>query len=59
MIKELFKIAADQNVDFITGWISTIDWNHIDRLKHFYEKNGFKIEIDSVEKKGTIQWRRI
>jgi len=56
MIKELFKIVLEQNVTSITGNISSVDWDHIERLIHFYEKNGFEVILNEEEKEGKIQW---
>jgi len=54
MMKELLKIADRQKVRQITGWISGVDWNHIERLQHFYEKHGFKVILDLEKKSGDI-----
>lgn len=56
MIKELFRIALEQKVETITGNISSVDWGHIERLIHFYNKNGFKVILDEEKKEGKIQW---
>lgn len=41
-------------IKYITGWISGVDWDHVDRNKHFYEKFGFCIELDHSIKEGAI-----
>lgn len=54
LVKKLFGISERQNVKKITGWISGVDWNHVDRLKYFYEKHGFTVTLDSEKKSGDI-----
>lgn len=54
LVNELFKISEKQNVKKVTGWISGRDWNRVNRLKHFYEKNGFVVTLDSENKCGKI-----
>ncbi|OMC71377.1 hypothetical protein BK126_04580 [Paenibacillus sp. FSL H7-0326] len=27
-------------IKYVTGWISGVDWDHVERSKHFYEKFG-------------------
>jgi ribosomal protein S18 acetylase RimI-like enzyme len=54
LVKELIKISEKQGVKKVTGEISSVDWNHVDRLKHFYEKHGFKVTLDSGKKSGEI-----
>ena len=58
MIKELNKIAESQNVNIITGWISPRDWGHIERLKNFYQKNGFLVDLDNENNTGSIKWEK-
>ncbi|MDV2885059.1 hypothetical protein RYX45_07690 [Alkalihalophilus pseudofirmus] len=48
--------AMDQNVQYITGDIAQRDWDHLDRLIHFYEKHHFDIEVDHNDKSGDLVW---
>lgn len=52
----LKEIAKDQNIPTITGDIAKRDWDHVDRLVHFYEKHDFKVNIDYEEQAGEIEW---
>ncbi|MFC0272569.1 hypothetical protein ACFFIX_14120 [Metabacillus herbersteinensis] len=56
-IDYLKEVAKGQNIPVITGDIAERDWNHVDRLVHFYEKHDFEVEIDYDEKAGEIVWR--
>ena len=48
MMDELLKYAYENKITKIIGNLSLVDINNKDRLKAFYEKNGFKvIEYDS------------
>ncbi|MDG5789687.1 hypothetical protein QA612_19710 [Evansella sp. AB-P1] len=55
-MKYLKDHALDQNIQYITGEIVKRDWDHIDRLVHFYEKHHFHVEIESEKKFGEIYW---
>jgi hypothetical protein len=52
----LQEIAHDLRVKKITGEI--VNGEHIDRLKHFYSKNGFVINFPEDSEKGYIEWIR-
>ncbi len=39
------------------GDIAERDWDHVDRLIHFYEKHHFEVTIDPGLKSGEIQWQ--
>lgn len=54
LVNELFKISDKQNVTKIAGWISEVDWSHVQRLKYFYEKHGFTVILNSEKKSGEI-----
>ncbi|TDQ42662.1 GNAT family N-acetyltransferase [Aureibacillus halotolerans] len=49
--------AQQENCWGIQGNISKRDWDHIDRLRHFYEKHGFSIELDSQNHQGIVYWQ--
>ncbi|WP_250886519.1 GNAT family N-acetyltransferase [Bacillus sp. SM2101] len=53
LLKTLKEIAIEKGVKEITGWISPADRDHVDRLKHFYEKHGFEVNLH----KSRIVWR--
>ncbi|MFC3884514.1 hypothetical protein ACFOU2_13760 [Bacillus songklensis] len=52
----LKDIAKEQNIPFITGDIAERDWDHLDRLIHFYEKHHFRVSVDRETKSGEIKW---
>ncbi|MCD8509046.1 MAG: hypothetical protein LRY73_03615 [Bacillus sp. (in: Bacteria)] len=55
-MKFLKEHAMEQNVQYITGKLVERDWGHIDRLKHFYKKHNFQVEVEDDEKYGEIFW---
>ncbi|MET3504153.1 hypothetical protein [Halalkalibacter oceani] len=55
-MKYLKDHAKAQNVQYIKGDLAKRDWDHIDRLIHFYEKHHFEVEVDYDEKAGSIRW---
>ncbi|PGT82340.1 hypothetical protein [Bacillus sp. AFS040349] len=54
----LKELAIEQNIPKITGDIAKRDWDHVDRLVHFYEKHDFHVEINYDHKSGEIMWYR-
>ncbi len=52
----LKELAIDQNIQFITGDIVKRDWDHKNRLIHFYKKHQFAVNIDKETKSGDIKW---
>ncbi|WP_222433897.1 GNAT family N-acetyltransferase [Planococcus sp. CPCC 101016] len=59
LLNGLIQIAKHRNVTFISGWISEVDRNHIDRLVHFYEKHEFEVilhEEKNSAKIGSLLW---
>ncbi|MFD2084520.1 GNAT family N-acetyltransferase [Brevibacillus brevis] len=57
MMNAIMQLGNELNVQCITGWISQVDWDHIERLEHFYKKFGFSCEINHEIKHGTIIWK--
>lgn len=57
-MKYLKDFARDQNIPLITGDIVERDWNHVDRLEHFYIKHNFRVNIDHDNKSGKIEWNQ-
>ncbi|MBT2214812.1 hypothetical protein KK120_03140 [Virgibacillus dakarensis] len=56
LMKHLKEVARDENVQYITGDIVERDFDHVNRLKHFYGKHDFDVEIDHDEQCGVIVW---
>lgn len=55
-LKYLKDLARDQNIPCIKGDIAPRDWDHVNRLVHFYEKHRFTVELDAESKSGSISW---
>ncbi|MBU9722029.1 GNAT family N-acetyltransferase [Bacillus alkalicola] len=56
-MKFLKEHALEQNVNIIKGDIVERDWEHLDRLVHFYKKHNFQVSLLENEKYGEIYWR--
>lgn len=60
LLGSLIDIAKKMNVNSIIGWISEVDKDHIQRLVHFYEKNGFEVTLKEdknySKKIGDVIW---
>ncbi|GMK39057.1 hypothetical protein PCCS19_21110 [Paenibacillus sp. CCS19] len=54
VMNEILKLAHQLGIKFIDGWISGVDWGHIERSAHFYRKFGFDVELN--EGAGKILW---
>lgn len=54
VMNEIIKLAHQLGIKFIDGWISGVDWDHIDRSAHFYRKFGFDVTLN--EGSGKILW---
>ncbi|WP_226668343.1 hypothetical protein [Metabacillus litoralis] len=52
----LKELATQQNIPKITGDIAKRDWDHVERLVHFYEKHDFNVEVDYEDQSGEIKW---
>ena len=50
----LKEYAQEQNVQYIKGDLAKRDWDHLDRLIHFYEKHDFDVEVDHENQSGSI-----
>lgn len=55
----LKQLAKKYNIQSITGDIAKRDWNHKDRLIHFYKKHNFDVKIDKETKSGEIECRLV
>ncbi|AZJ36444.1 hypothetical protein D6T69_13300 [Tenacibaculum singaporense] len=53
-MNHLFKIAKNNNINKITGELSSNDYDHKDRLIAFYSKMGFEVNYFS-DNNGSIQ----
>ncbi|MFE7063879.1 GNAT family N-acetyltransferase [Sutcliffiella sp. NPDC057660] len=62
LLSTLIEIAKKRNIN-ITGWISSVDSDHIDRLIHFYKKHNFEVILDANSsgslKIGDLIWKNI
>lgn len=56
LMRHLKEIARDENKQYITGDIVQRDFDHVNRLKHFYSKHYFDVKIDYQEQYGEILW---
>lgn len=56
LMNHLKELAQDENVQYITGNIVERDFDHVNRLKHFYSKHNFDVRIDHQEQYGEIIW---
>jgi ribosomal protein S18 acetylase RimI-like enzyme len=63
LLSTLIEIAEKRNINSITGWISSVDSDHIDRLVHFYKKHNFEVILDTNSseslKIGDLIWKNI
>lgn len=55
-LEGLTTFAERNNYLSISGSISPVDWDHVDILKHFYEKQSFNVYLDYEKKMGNIKW---
>lgn len=55
----LKDMAIEENASLVTGDIAERDWDHLDRLVHFYQKNNFKVSVDEDHKCGELEWSPI
>ncbi|WP_206922949.1 GNAT family N-acetyltransferase [Alicyclobacillus suci] len=53
-MNHLISLARARKYKRIYGKIVQTDWEHVERLKHFYEKFGFEVELNLEKKKGKI-----
>ncbi|MDZ5480333.1 hypothetical protein [Bacillus thuringiensis] len=60
LLSRLLSLAKARNILKISGWISRVDKDHIERLTHFCQKHGFKVILHENEnnplKIGDIIW---
>lgn len=56
LMNHLKELAHDENVQYITGDIVERDFDHVNRLKYFYRKHNFDVNINHAEQCGEIVW---
>ncbi|MVQ33364.1 GNAT family N-acetyltransferase [Paenibacillus sp. MAH-34] len=56
IMQAIIKIVDELGIKCITGWISSVDWDHIERSEHFYRKFGFDVDLNHETMHGTITW---
>lgn len=56
LMHHLKEKARQENIQYITGDLVERDYDHVDRLMHFYEKHYFAVTFDHDEKSGRIVW---
>ncbi|MFC4559872.1 hypothetical protein ACFO3D_16945 [Virgibacillus kekensis] len=56
LMKHLKEAAREENIQYITGDIVKRDFDHVERLKHFYSKHDFDVKIDHHNQQGEIVW---
>lgn len=56
MMDSLMSLVKQLEIKYITGWISNVDWDHVERSEHFYKKFGFECKLDHEIQHGTIIW---
>lgn len=58
-IAKTIKVATMFDQPFfyesIHGKLSYVDWNHIEKLRHFYSKLGFEVVTSDSDQKGSIK----
>ena len=54
-MKFLLKVARDENIRRVNGWISKGSEEHLERIQHFYNKHGFYIDkYNYIEKEIPV-----
>ncbi len=56
-IQAQFENDETIHITDIKGDIAKRDWDHVERLIHFYEKHDFEIEIDYSIQSGELKWQ--
>lgn len=63
LLGTLIDIAKEKKAKTITGWISRVDNDHLERLVHFYKKHNFEVTLDGNSKDslkiGDLKWKNI
>lgn len=57
LLTALIDRAKERNIYRITGLLSRKDIDHLDKLKHFYKKNNFEVDLyEDNRAVGDIVW---
>lgn len=63
LLGTLIDIAKERKIKNITGWISRVDIDHLERLAHFYKKHNFEVSLHENSKDslkiGDLTWKNI
>ncbi|RYG74267.1 N-acetyltransferase [Lentibacillus lipolyticus] len=59
LMNHLKEEARKDNIPCITGDIAKRDFDHVERLKHFYSKHYFDVTIDHQTQSGEIVWNDV
>lgn len=54
-MKYFLKAVEKLHVDYIDGWLSSVDKKHFDRSEHFYKKFGFEVHFNEDRTSGGIK----
>lgn len=55
IIRALIKYAINNNCTMISGELSPVDFNHLDKLIYFYKKNLFEVSLNPSGDSGEIK----
>ncbi|GEL77720.1 hypothetical protein [Tenuibacillus multivorans] len=56
LMNHLKNLAYEKNYQYVTGDLVKRDWDHLNRLEHFYRKHHFDVDIDYDNRVGEIVW---
>ncbi|HLR09050.1 MAG TPA: hypothetical protein VK136_07340 [Bacillota bacterium] len=56
LMNYLQEMARRDNIQYITGDIVKRDFDHLERLQHFYSKHNFNVDVDYANECGRIVW---
>lgn len=63
LLSNLIEIATNRNSNTISGWLSRVDSDHLDRLVYFYKKHNFEVNLNNQtengSKVGKIVWKNL
>jgi GNAT superfamily N-acetyltransferase len=56
LMRYLKKLAIKEGTKCITGNLVSNNFDHLNRLKHFYSKHGFTVRVKDGSLSGNIEW---
>ncbi len=63
LLSKLIQIARNRDSNTISGWLSRVDSDHLDRLVYFYKKHNFEVILNNETKNslevGKIVWKNL